>query len=95
VTLLSVADRLATRGRKADEAIEQHLTLARELIGPALAWHAAGAPRVPIRGDALADALGIERGPRLGELLSELEEATYAGEVLTREDAIAYARGLG
>jgi poly(A) polymerase len=92
VTLLSVADRLATRGRKADEAIEKHLLLARELIGPALAWHASGPPRVPIRGDELADALGIARGPQLGELLAELEEATYAGEVTTREDAIAHAR---
>jgi poly(A) polymerase len=93
VTLLSVADRLATRGRKADEAIERHLALAQELIGPALAWHASGPPRVPIRGDELADALGIARGPGLGELLAELEEATYAGEVATREDTIAHARG--
>lgn len=92
VTLLSVADRLATRGRKAEEAIERHLALARELIGPALAWHAEGPPRVPIRGDRLAGALGIPRGPQLGELLAELEEATYAGEVATQEDAIAHAQ---
>jgi poly(A) polymerase len=94
VTLLSVADRLATRGRKADEAIAKHLQLARELIGPALAWRAQGPPPVPIRGDELADALAIERGPRLGRLLAELAEATYAGEVATREDAVAYARTL-
>lgn len=94
VTLLSVADRLATRGRKADEAIAKHLQLARELIGPALRWHGDGPPPVPIRGDELADALAIPRGPRLGELLAELAEATYAGEVATREDAIAYARTL-
>jgi putative nucleotidyltransferase with HDIG domain len=92
VTLLSVADRLATRGRNAEEAIARHLQLARETIGPALAWHAAGAPAVPIRGDELADALGIPRGPRLGTLLAELEAAVYAGEVATREDAIAHAR---
>jgi poly(A) polymerase len=93
VTLLSVADRLATRGRKADEAIDKHLALARELIGPALAWHAGGPRRAPIRGDELAEALGIARGPQLGELLAELEEATYAGEVSTRADAIAHAQG--
>ncbi len=40
VSLLSVADRLATKGRKSDEAIAKHLELARELIGPALAWDA-------------------------------------------------------
>jgi putative nucleotidyltransferase with HDIG domain len=94
VTLLSVADRLATRGRKADEAIAKHVELARELLGPALAWRAHGPPAVPIRGDELADALAIPRGPRLGELLAELAEAAYAGEVASREDAIAYARTL-
>jgi poly(A) polymerase len=94
VTLLSVADRLATRGRKAEEAIAKHLTLARELIGPALAWRAHGPPAPLLRGDELAEALAIPRGPRLGALLAELEEAAYAGEVATREDAVAYARTL-
>jgi poly(A) polymerase len=94
VTLLSVADRLATRGRKAEEAIAKHLQLVRELIGPALAWHEHGPPAPLVRGDELADALGIARGPRLGTLLAQLEEAAYAREVATREEAIAYARTL-
>lgn len=94
VTLLSVADRLATRGRRSEEAITKHLQLARELLGPALAWRAHGPPPPLVRGDELADALGIARGPRLGTLLAELEEATYAGEIASREDAIAYARTL-
>ncbi|HEX7289631.1 MAG TPA: HDIG domain-containing protein [Conexibacter sp.] len=94
VTLLSVADRLATRGRRADAAIAKHLELARELIGPALAWREHGPPAPLLRGDELADALGITRGPQLGTLLAALEEATYAGEVATRDDAIAYARAL-
>jgi putative nucleotidyltransferase with HDIG domain len=92
VTLLSVADRLATRGRKADEAIAKHLELARELIGPALAWQAGPAPRPLVRGDELAEALSIQRGPALGRLLEELAAARYAGEVTTREDAIEHAR---
>jgi len=94
VTLLSVADRLATRGRRSDEAIARHLELARELVGPALAWREHGPPAPLVRGDELADALGIARGPRLGRLLAELEEAAYAGEVSGREDAVAYARTL-
>ena len=94
VTLLSVADRLATRGRRSDEAIAKHLELARELIGPALAWREHGPPAPLVRGDELADALQIERGPQLGTLLAELEEAAYAGAVATREQAIAYARAL-
>jgi len=94
VTLLSVADRLATRGRKSEEAIAKHLQLARELLGPALAWRANGAPAPLMRGDELAEALGIPRGPQLGTLLAGLEEAAYAGEVATREEAVAYAREL-
>jgi len=94
VTLLSVADRLATRGQRSEEAIAKHLLLARELLGPALAWREHGPPAPLVRGDELADALGIARGPRLGELLSALEEAAYAREIATRDDAVAYARTL-
>jgi putative nucleotidyltransferase with HDIG domain len=92
VSLLSVADRLATRGRKSEEAIAKHVDLAQELIGPALAWEAGERPVALLRGDELADALGIARGPLLGELLGELEAAQYAGEVATREQAVAHSR---
>lgn len=94
VTLLSVADRLATRGQRSGVAIARHLELARELLGPALVWREHGPPAPLVRGDELADALGIERGPRLGELLAALEEAAYAREIATREQAVAYARTL-
>jgi poly(A) polymerase len=91
VTVLSVADRLATRGDNAERAIAHHLELARELLAAGLDWQA-DPPRPPVRGDELAAALAIRPGPRLGELLHELEEAAYAGEVSSREEAIAYAR---
>ena len=42
VTVLSVADRLATRGRRADEAIAAHVELARDMLGSALRWRASG-----------------------------------------------------
>jgi len=94
VTVLSCADRLATRGDDAEAAIERHLGLARELLGPALAWRAGGPPRPPVRGDELAAELGIEPGPELGELLGRLSEAAYTGEARNREDALALARKL-
>ena len=94
VTVLSCADRLATRGRRADEATKAHLELAREVMSAALDWREQGPPRVPVRGDELARELGIEPGPELGRLLAELEEAAYAGEASTREQAIALARRL-
>ena len=47
-----------------------------------------------MRGDELAQALGIEPGPVVGDLLAELEAASFSGEVATREEAIARAREL-
>jgi putative nucleotidyltransferase with HDIG domain len=94
VTVLSCADRLATRGRNADAAIALHLDLARELLAEALSWREHGPPRPPVRGDELAAALGIAPGPEIGALLGRLEEATFTGEVETRDDALALARRL-
>ena len=93
VTLLSIADRLATRGERAQEAIEAHLRLARRMLVDAIGWRAEGGPPHPLlRGDELARELGIPAGPPLGELLEELLRAQYAGEVSTREEALAHAR---
>jgi putative nucleotidyltransferase with HDIG domain len=94
VTLLTCADRLATRGKNAEAAIEAHLDLAQELMSAALRWRAEGPPRAPLRGDELADQLGIEPGPALGRLLGALEEASYVGDVTTADQAVEYARRL-
>jgi poly(A) polymerase len=91
VTLLSVADRLATRGRKASESIANHLDLAREVLPAALAWRAAGRRPPLVRGDALASALSLDDGPHLGRLLAAIDEARFAGEVATPDEAIAFA----
>jgi poly(A) polymerase len=89
VTIFTVADRLATRGRGAEEAIAAHVALARDML-------AADPPATEplIRGDELARELGIVPGPRLGELLAQLEEDRYAGAISTPEEAIARAREL-
>jgi poly(A) polymerase len=93
VTLLSVADRLATRGEKTrDQAVEAHLALARELMRDALDWRRQGPPVPPMAGEALMAALGLEPGPEVGRLLRELAAATYAGEVASPEDALELAR---
>ena len=89
VTLLSVADRLATRGRNGKPAIAAHLELARELWPAALEWQARR-PRPPLRGDDLAAALGRPAGPWLAEVLEELSAARYAGEI---DDSAATAVG--
>jgi poly(A) polymerase len=93
VTLLTVADRLATQGEKTSrEAVDAHLELARQMISEALEWRRSGPPRSPIPGDELAAALGIEPGPELGRVIAEIEAAVFAGEVSTREDAIDLGR---
>jgi putative nucleotidyltransferase with HDIG domain len=97
VTLLTVADRLSARGSgpfATEEAIESHLALAREMLAAALDWRRQGPPPQLLRGDELASELGIPEGPEIGELLAELEAAQYAGEVGSREEAVAWARRL-
>ena len=91
VTVLTVADRLATRGRNAETAIAAHLELAREML-----VHATEAPlgEPLVRGHDVAAALGREPGPWLGDVLRALEEDRYAGEITTREQALARAREL-
>jgi poly(A) polymerase len=93
VTVLSVADRLATRGDNSERAIARHLELARQMLTEALAWEA-NPPRPPVRGDDLARALGIRPGPVVGGLLAELEAASFSGELAGRDEAIARARQL-
>jgi poly(A) polymerase len=94
VTVLSCADRRATRGKNAEAAIAAHLELAYEIMEPALAWRRDGAPKPPLRGDVLARELGIERGPELGRLLESVREAVFTGEVQDRDQAVGYARAL-
>ena len=94
VTVLSCADRRATRGRNAEAAIEAHLDLARQLMSAALDWRESGPPPPLLRGDELIRELGVDPGPGLGALLAELEEAQYAGDVETREQALELARSV-
>ena len=95
VTLLTAADRMSARGSgavAAPEMIAAHLELVREVLPAALDWHRDGPPAIPVPGDELARELGIEEGPRLGELIEDLRAAVFAGEVSDRVDAIAHAR---
>jgi putative nucleotidyltransferase with HDIG domain len=93
VTVLSVADRLATQGDNSEQAIAKHVELAGQMLGEALRW-VADPPRPPVRGDELARELGVRPGPELGRILAELEEASFAREIASREEAIELARRL-
>jgi putative nucleotidyltransferase with HDIG domain len=92
VTVLSAADRLATRGeRSRSEALAAHLGLARELAAEALEWRA-NPPVPPLRGEELMEELQLPPGPEVGTLLRIVEEAAFAGEARTREEALEVAR---
>ncbi len=94
VTLLTVADRLSAKGSgplASPEMIEAHVDLAREMIGAALDWRR-DPPAAPISGTDLAAELGIDAGPKLGELLEELRAAAYGGEITSRAEAVELAR---
>jgi tRNA nucleotidyltransferase/poly(A) polymerase len=52
------------------------------------------APPMLMDGKTLMRELHLEAGPRVGELLEAIREAQAEGEVTTREQAIAWARGM-
>jgi hypothetical protein len=62
------------------------------MLDAALRWRADGPPEPLIRGDDLARELALAPGPRIGALLESIAEARYAGELASREDALAHAR---
>lgn len=63
------------------------------LLSCAVRW-ASAAPRPPIRGDRLAEELGIPLGPEIGSLLERLTLDADAGAVTSPEQAVERARDL-
>lgn len=96
VTLLTAADRLAARGEgplASEEMIGSHLELVRKILPEAIAWNRRP-PQPPLSGDELTAELGLEPGPRMGEILEALRAAAFCGEAADRDSAIALARAL-
>ncbi|MBJ7470194.1 MAG: HD domain-containing protein [Solirubrobacteraceae bacterium] len=93
VTVLALADRLATRGRRAEEAIELHADLTRELLPHAIAWReAGGAPAALLDGDVLMREIGAPGGPWLADALEAQRRARFVDPALTAAQALAVAR---
>ena len=89
--VLSLADRLATRGVRARQAyVRAHSQAAIELIR--LLRELDSEDREPLlRGDEIAEIAGAA-GKRIGELVALLAEEQAAGTITTREEAIALVR---
>ena len=93
VVLLNLADHLATWGPHLQEArwarrLEVAQTL---LIHYFERYEKTVAPPPLVTGSDLMAELGLEPGPQIGRLLETLREAQAAGEVNTREEALALA----
>ncbi|MGD8244274.1 MAG: HDIG domain-containing protein [Anaerolineae bacterium] len=100
VVLLGLADHLATWGPNLrEERWMRRLEVAELLLHHYFERRAETVdPQLPVDGHDLMCELGLEPGPQIGLLLDTLREAMAAGEIETREDALALAAlvsGLG
>lgn len=96
VMLLSLADHLATWGPDLQERRwSRRLGVAETLLTHYFERHEETVAPLPlITGHDLMAELGLDTGPEIGRLLEALREAQAAGEVRTREDALALAGRL-
>jgi poly(A) polymerase len=89
--VLSLADRLATRGpRSRLRHLRRHAETAEELLGLIAGLEAESEPPL-LRGDEIASAASVS-GAEIGRLVDLLAEEQAAGDVTTREEAIAFVR---
>lgn len=96
VALLSLADVWATYGPQLTaEVWSQQLAVVRRLLEDFFWRHDDRvAPAPLLNGDDLMQALDLAPGPVVGRLLAEMAEAQAAGEVATRDEALALAARL-
>jgi poly(A) polymerase len=90
---LSLADHLGTAGPRVDlENWRRHVAVIDYVLRMRLQEQMVTEPPKLVDGEDLMSSLGIPPGPRVGELLELVREAQAAGDVITRDDAIALAR---
>ncbi len=94
VVLLSLADHLATYdGVGPEDSWAALLVVAEALLaGYFTAYTDTVRPARLLNGQELMTLLDIEPGKELGRLLAEMEEAQAAGEVTSRDEAVAFVR---
>ncbi len=94
VLIHELADHLATRGPHIDPRDwSQHIAWVTSLLDAY--WSPPAQPTRPLLdGNEIMRALSIGPGKRVGELLREVQEAQAAGEIHTREEALALIRQL-
>jgi poly(A) polymerase len=92
---LSLADHLAARGPQLDMANwREHAGLVAYVMEQRRKQEELVTPPRLVTGHELMEAFSLKPGPRIGRLLEALREAQAAGELATREEALAWASNL-
>ena len=93
VLFLSLADHLATVGPRLEwSGWRGHVAVVKYILTQRFADETLTAPARLLTGHDLMEALGLSPGPLVGELLAAVEEAQGAGDIRSREEALALAR---
>jgi len=92
---LSLADHLATRGQNLDFAgWQQHARMVEYVLAQRFEEENLVIPPKLIDGNDLINIFGLKPGPKIGEILEAVREAQAAGEIASREGALAHIRKL-
>jgi putative nucleotidyltransferase with HDIG domain len=96
VVLLALADHLATHGPNLQQdRWARRLEVAETLLTHCFERYEETVEPPPLlTGDDLVGELGLRPGPRVGRLLETVREAQAAGELGTREEALAFVKRI-
>ena len=95
ILFLNLADHLATRGPLLDMALwQEHVQMVAYILEKQAEEESLVVPPKLIDGHDLINIFGMQPGPEIGVLLEALHEAQAAGEVVSRDEAMAYIRHL-
>ena len=90
ILFLSLADHLATRGQHLDLAEwQEHAQLVEYVLARHFEEESLTVPPKLIDGHDLINIFGLSPGPEIRQILEAVREAQAAGEVTTREEALA------
>lgn len=93
VLLHALCDHLAVRGPMLSVAgWAQHVAWSGDMLEALWTPQRAAEPTRLVTGDDLIQALGIQPGPIVGQLLEAIREAQFVGTIHTRDEALAWAR---
>jgi hypothetical protein len=93
VLLHALCDHLAVRGQKLSVAgWAQHVAWTGNMLEALWTPQRTVQPMHLVTGSDLIQALGIEPGPIVGQLLEAIREAQFVGTIRTRDDALAFAQ---